>query len=152
MFAVVLGILSQKIGFVAGMEISDAEPPRHLHVCVRWQVVLDGLDLAFAAIAVEAIVEPLLADSDAVVAQLPLMAAPHLHGRMVLPALLAWIEQRIEDLDHLDALLAKPPVIQTFCRQGEVRVREECLHGQLFPRYAISMASFCHQACPSRIS
>lgn len=57
-------------------------------------------------------------------------AAPHFDSGMILPAII-WRGQRKQDLLRLHALFAQPRAIEAREGLGEVRIREECLHGGL---------------------
>lgn len=68
-------------------------------------------NLALASI-VEATAKPGLTHNNSVVDEFPLVASPHLDSWVINPAFGVGVEQGVEDLQALDTLLAKAPIIE----------------------------------------
>jgi hypothetical protein len=132
---VVNGILADQRRAMAAVQPLVTEPGRQpllsYEFCLgprRWQSRRRQIsaDACRATVGVAA-AHPLRADLHRVAGQCLFIASPHSHRRMVLPAV-AFPGQRPQDLQRLDALLAKPTAVQRHGAGCEVRIRQEGLH------------------------
>lgn len=94
----------------------------------KWKIRFISAPELFECSVFEATLNPFGHNSTVIVTEGLRIFSPHLHGRMILPAIVR-IKNRLENLQVLDTLLAEALVVEDRRRFGVVGKRQECLHG-----------------------